>query len=46
MRVKVIGFRQHGVRLRTPALVEPNAHELQAVATMLQAAAGFDICVI
>ena len=44
--VKVIGFRQHGVRPRTPALVEPNAHELQAVATMLQAAAGFDICVI
>ena len=46
MRVKVIGFRQHGVRPRTPALVEPNAHELQAVATTLQAAAGFDICVI
>ncbi len=46
MRVKVIGFRSHGARAHTPALIEPNPDALEAVASQLRAAARFDVCVI
>lgn len=46
MRVKVIGFRSHGARPHTPALVEPDPQALEAIASQLRSAAAFDVCVI
>lgn len=45
MRVKVIGFRQHGARPHTPPLAEPTHDRLTVAAAYLQVAA-FDVCVI
>jgi len=45
MRVKVIGFRQHGARPHTPPLVEPSHEELVAAVAALQVA-EFDMCVV
>lgn len=46
MRVKVIGFRAHGARPHTPALVEPTPAQLDDVTATLQAVAPFDVCVV
>jgi pyruvate formate lyase activating enzyme len=46
MRVKVIGFRAHGARPHTPALVEPTPAQIDDVAAALQAVAPFDVCVV
>jgi pyruvate-formate lyase-activating enzyme len=46
MRVKVIGFRNHGVRPHVPALIEPSPASLQSSATLLLEFAQFDVCVI
>jgi pyruvate-formate lyase-activating enzyme len=46
MRLKVIGFRAHGARPHTPALVEPTPADTLAAATLLQGIAPFDVCVI
>lgn len=45
MRIKVIGFREHGVRPCFPPLVEPNRDHLLDVAEQVQVA-DFDITVI
>jgi pyruvate-formate lyase-activating enzyme len=46
MRVKLIGFRQHGARPHDPPLVEPTPDQLQAAAAILREVADFDISVI
>lgn len=46
MRVKVIGFRNHGVRPHTPALIEPTPDSLHSAADLLFDFARFDVCVI
>lgn len=46
MRVKVIGFRQHGVRPSTLPLVEPTADQRQHYADVLAAYGDFDLTVV
>ncbi len=46
MRVKVIGFRGHGVRPSTLLLREPNAEQRAHYADVLRAVADFDLVVI
>ncbi len=46
LRVKIIGFRSHGVREQDPALVEPSRQSLEASADVLLATAPFDICIV
>jgi pyruvate formate lyase activating enzyme len=46
MRVKLTGFRAHGTRPHEPALIEPSAADVHAAATVLRAAAPFDICTV
>jgi pyruvate formate lyase activating enzyme len=45
MRVKVIGFRQHGSRPHDPELVEPTVGELTSAAASLQVA-DLNLCII
>ena len=45
MKVKLIGFRAHGVRPHDPPLVEPTVGELTAAAAYLQVAA-LDLCIV
>jgi pyruvate formate lyase activating enzyme len=45
MRVKVIGFRAHGVRPHDPELVEPTVGDLTAAAANLQVAA-LNLCIV
>ncbi|MCE9621486.1 MAG: YjjW family glycine radical enzyme activase [Actinomycetia bacterium] len=46
MRVKVIGFRNHGVRPHDPPLIEPSPDSLHSAAELLFEFAQFDVCVI
>lgn len=46
LRVKIIGFRSHGVREHVPPLVEPSRQALEASADVFLAAASFDVCVV
>jgi pyruvate-formate lyase-activating enzyme len=46
MRVKVIGFRSHGVRPHDPPLVEPTPDSLAACADILLSVAPFDVCIV
>lgn len=46
MRVKVIGFRAHGVRPHDPPLVEPTRSALDDAAGVLRAAAPFDLTIV
>ena len=46
MRVKIIGFRRHGVRPHDPELVEPTHESLEAAAALLWESGSFDICVV
>ncbi len=46
LRVKVIGFRAHGVREHEPPLVEPTRHALDAAAEILASISPFDISVV
>lgn len=46
MRVKIIGFRGHGVRPHDPPLVEPTPESLHAASELLTAVAPFDLCVV
>jgi pyruvate formate lyase activating enzyme len=46
MRVKIIGFRRHGVRPHEPALVEPSRASLDATAELFRSVAPFDLCVV
>lgn len=46
MRIKLIGFRQHGARPHEPALEEPTPDALQAIADLLRDEADFDICIV
>ncbi len=46
MRVKLIGFRRHGVRPHSPALVEPTVDAMLAAADLFREVAPFDLCVV
>jgi pyruvate formate lyase activating enzyme len=46
MRVKVIGFRAHGVRPHDPPLVAPTPESLVAAAQTLRSVAAFDVSVV
>lgn len=46
MRVKVIGFRRHGVRPHDPPLVEPSAESLHAAVEILAATGEFELSVV
>ncbi len=46
MRVKVIGFRDHGARPHDPPLVAPTVEQKEAAVDVLAAIADFDICLI
>jgi hypothetical protein len=46
MRVKVIGFREHGTRPHDPPLVEPTPADLAAVADRLRTIGPFDVSII
>jgi pyruvate formate lyase activating enzyme len=46
MRVKVIGFRPHGVRPHDPPLAEPTADSWRSAAAPLGAVAAFDFCIV
>ncbi len=46
IRVKLIGFRRHGVRDHDPPLVEPSAEQMAAIADRLRAVAAFDVAVV
>ena len=46
MRVKLIGYRRHGVRPHSPDLVEPTVAAMDAAADLFRAAAAFDVCVV
>lgn len=46
MRVKVIGFRRHGVRPHDPPLQEPAPEALDAAAERLRTIAPFDVTVV
>jgi pyruvate formate lyase activating enzyme len=46
LRVKVIGFRAHGVRPHDPPLREPGPEAVTAAADLLRSVSPFDVCVI
>ena len=46
MRVKVIGFRDHGARPHDPPLVPPTADQREAAAALLAEIAEFDVCIV
>ncbi len=46
MRIKVIGFRGHGVRPHDPPLIEPSREMLETAAATLRQAAPFDITIV
>ncbi len=46
MRVKVIGFRPHGVRPHDPPLTAPSAEALHDVADTLSRTAPFDVAIV
>jgi pyruvate formate lyase activating enzyme len=46
MRLKLIGFRSHGARPQTPALVEPTRDALEHAADVFWSVAPFEICTI
>lgn len=46
MRVKVIGFRPHGVRDHDPPLVAPTANGLAEAASVLGSVGAFDITIV
>ena len=46
MRVKVIGFRDHGARPHDPPLVPPTEAQKDAAVDLLAGIADFDICLI
>lgn len=46
MRVKVIGFRDHGARPHDPPLVPPTEADKDAAVDLLAGVADFDICLI
>ncbi len=46
MRIKLIGFRSHGVRPHDPALIEPTPEALQAVRKTLESIAPFNVTVV
>jgi len=46
MRVKVIGFRNHGARPHDPPLIEPSNDSLRSAADVLLEFANFDVCVV
>ena len=46
MRVKVIGFRDHGARPHDPPLVAPTTEQRDAAASILADIAPFDLCVV
>ena len=46
MRVKVIGFRNHGARPHDPPLIEPSNDSLRTAADVLLEFANFDVCVV
>lgn len=46
MRVTLIGFRGHGVRLHDPPLIEPTPDRMRAAASTLAEVAPFDITVV
>jgi pyruvate-formate lyase-activating enzyme len=46
MRVKIIGFRHHGVRPHVPPLIDPLPEDLGAAASLLRDIAPFDVAVI
>ena len=46
LRLKLIGFRNHGARPHDPPLVEPTIEQREATADLLAAIAPFEICVI
>lgn len=46
MRVKVIGFRCHGVRPHCPTLVEPSHDALVDASTLLRDTGDFDVCLV
>jgi pyruvate-formate lyase-activating enzyme len=46
MRVKLIGFRNHGARPHDPPLVEPSPSELHQAADVLRSTARFDVSVV
>lgn len=46
LRLKLIGFRSHGVRQHEPPLVEPSREALEAAADVVLAVAPFDVCIV
>lgn len=46
LRLKLIGFRAHGVRDHDPPLVEPSRQVLDASADIFLATAPFDVCIV
>ena len=46
MRVKLIGFRDHGVRPHNPPLVEPDPAEMESIAAQFRDIAQFDLHVV
>jgi pyruvate formate lyase activating enzyme len=46
LRVKLIGFRSHGVREHDSPLVAPSRDSLEASASIFLATAPFDVCII
>jgi pyruvate formate lyase activating enzyme len=46
LRVKLIGFRPHGVREHNPPLVEPSRHALEASADIFLTTAPFDVYIV
>lgn len=46
MRLKVIGFRDHGARPHDPPLVAPAAEQRDAAADLLMSIADFNVCVV
>jgi pyruvate-formate lyase-activating enzyme len=46
MRVKLIGFRAHGVRSHAQGLTEPTADQMRAHADLFAARGPFNVCVV
>jgi pyruvate formate lyase activating enzyme len=46
MRVKVIGFRDHGARPHDPPLVAPTPEQRETAAELLCGIAAFDVCIV
>ena len=46
LRLKLIGFRSHGVREHDPPLVEPSRQALDTAANIFLATASFDVCIV